>query len=261
MRASYKIILTVLPLAAASVVVSWFLARDGFWFYWIFEVLGFSMLLVFGMMGLLLSMFYQSESAGRALPGASPRIDTPSVELETMSREELEGYWRSAGRFGAVLFVSAGSFVGLLDGWWIYEVFLQPGQGISPSLGAAIAIVLGACVVALVWGGISAFTHRPVRLEITSDGLRIQHARAPDLVIRWSDKRLWLVIQDQREFYTKSPQKPPWNLTIGRWNSYGVSTPFAQSLLAKLRVSRPDVRESAVLLGKGRSLTRYLVTP
>lgn len=261
MRASYKIVLTALPLAATSVVVSWFLARDGFWYYWIFEVLGFTLLLVFGMTGLLLPLFYQSASIGRASPAAITSIDTPSVEPATMSSEELDRYWRSAGRVGAVLFVSAGGFVGFLDGWWVYEVFVQGGQGISPSLGVAIALVLGGVVVVLLAGAISAFRHRPVGLEITSDGLRIRHAHAPDLSIHWSDKRLWLAIEDHRDFYPNSPRRPPWSLTVGHWSSYGISTPFAQSVLANLRVCRPDVRESAVPLRGGKSLRRYFVTP
>lgn len=196
MRASYKIVLVVVPLAATSVVVSWFLAQGGFWYYWIFEVLGFSLLLVFGMMGLLLPMFYHSASLGRTPLAAIPSVEAPSGGPATMSREDLEGYWRSGGRFGAVVFLSAGAFVGFLDGWWVYEVFVQAGQGISPSLGAAIAIVLGGVVAALLVGGISAFRQQPVGLEITANGLRIRHAHAPDLSIQWSDKKLWLAIED-----------------------------------------------------------------
>lgn len=261
MRASYRAVLAVLPLAAISVVVSWFLAQDGFWYYWVFEVLGFSLLLVFGMMGLLLPMYYQSASLGRSTLAAIPPIEASSGKLVTMSREELEGYWRAASRFGAVLFISGGAFVGFLDGWWVYEVFVQAGQGIAPSFGAAIGVVLGGVVLALLVSGVRSFTHRPVAVELTGDGLRIQHSHAPDLSIQWSDKKLWLAIEDQRDFYANSPRHAPWNLTIGRWSTYGVSTSFAQSVIADLRVRRPDVTETTIPTVGGKALRRYYVMP
>jgi hypothetical protein len=216
-RASYKIVLTVVPLAAVSAVVSWFLAQDGMWFYWIFEVVGFALLLVFGMAGFLLPMYYQSATQGQTRLAPTSLVEAPSGGRATMSREELAVYWRSEGRKQATLLVAAGAIVGVLDGWWVYNVFFQPGQQISPPFGAAVAIVLAGIVAAGLLGGLRSFRHSPVALEITPDGLRVRHAAAPDLVIQWSDRKLWLAIEDRRDFmrYRLAPPFGPEPLSTG----------------------------------------------
>ena len=60
MRLGYRIVLSVTGTAVVLVVLSWFLANDGYWFYWILEVLGFSLLIVFGGVGMMLPMYYWS---------------------------------------------------------------------------------------------------------------------------------------------------------------------------------------------------------
>ena len=263
MRTSYKIVLAVVALSAISVVVSWFLAQDGIWYYWIFEVLGFGLLLVFGMAGLLLPMYYQSAAQGETRLPPTSRVEAPSGGRATISREELAAYWRSESRTGVIVFVCVGVFLGFLDGVWVYEVFFQPGQGIPLPLGAAIAIVLGGVVLALLLGGVGSFRHRPVALEISADGLRVRHAAAPDLAIQWSDRKLWLAVEDQSDFYVKSPQRPPWILRIGHWSSYGVSSSVAESILTELRARRSDVVETTipVAMSGGKALRRYYVMP
>jgi len=93
MRLGYKIVIPLVVTAIAFVALSWFLANDGYWFYWIFEVLGFSMLIIFGMgVGMLLPLYYWSVSQGNSAKLSSIEPTNP-IRSPDVSREVRKCAW------------------------------------------------------------------------------------------------------------------------------------------------------------------------
>jgi hypothetical protein len=86
MRRGYLIALSFSVTGAVLAVTSYFLAQDGYWFYWILEVLGFSFLLVFGNLGLLLPLMYQGVDRGAAAV-------TGTVQLPSATASAVKCVW------------------------------------------------------------------------------------------------------------------------------------------------------------------------
>ena len=59
MRRGYWIALPLTGIGATFAALSWFMAQDGLAYFWVFEILGFTMVIIFGLLGLtVVSMQY-----------------------------------------------------------------------------------------------------------------------------------------------------------------------------------------------------------